>query len=107
MKFSEWFKSKWIETGGLITQSTAARILETSDEYIRQISSKGEIKKYYVPENKNKKLAYVSLQDVIKKEQEMRSKKPRTQKNAKQEHVNFSAILTPKTAKPSPETTKN
>ncbi len=70
MSYKEDFLTEWAKTGGLITESTAARIKEVDRSVI---SRNSEIKKYRI-ENQ----VFVSLKEVL----ENQSIKPR-KKNQK------------------------
>lgn len=66
MTYQEWLKDKWIETGGLITQAQAAKVLGCSVTYIKTLIKTQKIKAYVFEREK----ALVSLSEISSKAKE-------------------------------------
>lgn len=66
MTYQEWLKDKWIETGGLITQAQAAKVLGCSVTYIKTLIKAQKIKAYVFEDEK----ALVSLSEISSKAKE-------------------------------------
>ena len=60
MTYQEWLKDKWIETGGLITQAQAAKVLGCSVTYIKTLIKTQKIKAHIYEKEK----PLVSLADI-------------------------------------------
>lgn len=68
MTYQEWLKDKWIETGGLITQAQAAKVLGCSVTYIKTLINTQKIKAHTFENEK----ALVSFAEINQKLKEMK-----------------------------------
>lgn len=69
MNYKKELKEKWWEAGGLITETTAAHILDVWPSTIHTRIEKGDLKVYMIPyiDKKTKKMKYdklVSLTEI-------------------------------------------
>ena len=66
MSYTEWITQKWIETGGLISQAQASKIMNCSRNAIKDMVKAGKLKGHIY--NTDKPL--VALSDVVKLKKE-------------------------------------
>ena len=62
IEFYAWYTENWLKSGGLISQATAARLLNKSTGRIAQMIKEGKIKEYYQFEN----LSFVAFPEIMK-----------------------------------------
>ncbi len=61
MSFRKWFDIKWSENKGLLTQATAAKLLQLSVARVYRLRKEGKIREYVY---RNDKSLYLSKCDV-------------------------------------------
>lgn len=61
IEFLEWWKENWMQSGGLINQATASRLLSRSTSRITNMIKEGKIKEY-----RYKNLSYIALPEVMR-----------------------------------------
>ena len=70
IRFSVWFTEKWLETGGLISQATAAKMLNKTQGRVSQMVKEKKLKLFQYDN-----MSYVSFIEVRKIAQEQNHKK--------------------------------
>ena len=73
MAYKDEFKEKWLQSGGLITKMTAARILGVSESVITRHP---ELKRYQIDEDE-----FVSFKEILESNIKPRMKRGKRNKN--------------------------
>ena len=61
LNFLQWWTTNWMQSGGLINQATASRLLKRSTSRITNMIKEGKLKEY-----RYKNLSYIALPEVMR-----------------------------------------